>query len=326
MPEPNSFSTLLQPLQDAEAALSIDPSCRSRFLLHDRPTSKVILFFHGFTAVPQQFVAIGQAFFEAGYNVLIPLMPGHGLPGDWNRDRPPPLPHDPRLYQEFGRHWLGQARLFGDQVVIGGLSGGSTLCGWLALAYPTQIDRALLFAPYLGNTNLIVDLVVRTLDIYFEWKTKPGVKSYGYKGFAMPALRAFLELGQTVLDQAEEKPAAPMLIVSSDRDAAVNLKDHQTLFHSVLKHQPQAWYYRFDRSLDVPHNMMTEEEGNHSFALLVSIAKSYVESSLTWAEVESIRDRIRQGETFDRAISELMLQRRTSPELRTMLTLVAEAT
>jgi esterase/lipase len=323
MSEAKLISAIVQQIRSAEDTLPLrDAASCSQLFLHDRPTSKVLLFFHGFTAVPQQFASIGQAFFNAGYNVLIPRLPGHGLAGHWNRDCPPPLPENPQVYQDFGLKWLQYAQVFGDQVVLGGLSGGSTLSAWLALERPQQIDRALLFAAYLKGANIVVDLVVRSLDIYFEWKTKPGSKNFGYQGFHMPALRAFLEIGQEVLHRANNQLAAPMLIVSSEADTAVNSKHHQILFESVLKRQPRSWYYCFDRSLDVPHNMMTQEEGNRCLDLLIAIARSYVESDLTWFELEEIRDRVSEGKTFNSVINELTLECRASPDLQTLTTIV----
>jgi esterase/lipase len=316
-------TTRVKTTQANEDTLGLmDETCRSQFLLHPGLTDKVVLFFHGFTSTPEQFLSIGKVFFKAGYNVLIPRLPGHGLAGDWNSDRPPPLPQDPQLYQQFGLDWLQQAQMLGNSVIIGGLSGGSTLSAWLALECSQQIDRALLFAPYLSNSNIAVDLVVRILDIYFEWKTKPGVASFGYKGFAMPALRVFLDMGQEVLARAKQQPAAPMLIVSSERDSAVSNQDHQILFKSVLTEQPQSWYHCFDRQLDIPHNMMTIAEGNPCVDLLFAIAKAYVESNLTWAEVKAVRDRLVQGQTFEEAIAALNLEQRVSPELQTMVTIL----
>ncbi|MGA7934647.1 MAG: alpha/beta hydrolase, partial [Kovacikia sp.] len=53
----------------------LNQSCRSRFFFQPQPTKRVCLFFHGFTAGPYQFVPMGEAFFRAGYNVLVPLLP-----------------------------------------------------------------------------------------------------------------------------------------------------------------------------------------------------------------------------------------------------------
>lgn len=135
-----TIAAILQQTQAREDALPLlNEACRSRFFFKPNPTEKVCLFLHGFTAGPYQFVPIGEAFFRAGYNVLVPLMPGHGQAGDWNRDNPPPLPTNPQIYQQFVLHWLQQAQTLGKQVVVGGLSSGATLAAHLALEYPQQI-------------------------------------------------------------------------------------------------------------------------------------------------------------------------------------------
>lgn len=90
----------------------------SRFLLQPHRSAKVCLFFHGFTATLQQFLPIAQAFAQLGYNVVIPLLPGHGIAGDWDSDNPPPLPEEPQVYQEFGLYWLQQVQPLGKKVVI----------------------------------------------------------------------------------------------------------------------------------------------------------------------------------------------------------------
>jgi pimeloyl-ACP methyl ester carboxylesterase len=299
----------------------MDEGCRSQFLLQPMPTDRVCLFFHGFTATPAQFARIGREFFQMGYNVLIPLLPGHGLAGEWDRDRPPPLPEDQQVYREFGEYWLQQASAFGNRIVIGGLSGGSTLAAWLTLKHAALIERALLFAPYLSGTNWLVDWCVRSLDIYFAWKPAPGVTSFGYPGFAMPSLRLFLDIGQEVLQQAEQKCVAPLLIVSSERDQAVGRDEHLTLFESALRQQPMSWHHCFDAEWGIGHNMMTEVEGNAVADLVIAIARAFVESDLTWTEVQAIRNRIASGKSFQRAITELNLKQRTSPDLLTLVTM-----
>lgn len=289
----------------------------SQFFIH--PSSdKVCLFFHGFTATPEQFVVIGQAFFKAGYNVLIPLLPGHGMAGDWNKDNPPPLPENKQIYQKFGLQWLQVAKSLGKKVIVGGLSGGSTLAAWLALECPEEIDRTLVFAPYLSGSNKVVDLFVRLFNIYFEWRTEPGLAHFGYDGFVMPALRVFLDMGADVLEQAQKTVAAPMLILSSESDRAVGNREHKALFESTLGFQPKSWYISFDRVWDIPHNMMTVGEGNENLNLLIAVAKAYVKSDLTWAEVTEICDRLRLGNLFDTVIDQLHLRQSVAPELFTV--------
>lgn len=325
MSNSNTIAAIVKETRAREKALPLmNDNCHSRFLLQAQPTSKVCLFFHGFTATPEQFLPIGEAFFQAGYNVVIPLLPGHGIAGDWDSEKPPPLPEEQQTYQKFGLYWLEQVQALGEQVAIGGLSGGSTLAAWLALERPQDIHRALLFAPYLSNSNLIVDLIVKILPIYFQWRTEEGAISYGYDGFVMPALRVFMDMGQDILDRVQTgNAAAPCFVITSDSDRAVDENENQDLYESLVKLQPKCWYYSFDKAFDIPHNMMTKAEGNAYQDLVIAVAKAYVDSDVTWKEVEEIAyQMLLQGKTFDTVVKERNLTQRVSPDLQTLISLL----
>ncbi|MCU0535771.1 MAG: alpha/beta fold hydrolase [Hydrococcus sp. Prado102] len=301
-------------------------ACRSRFFLQPNPAQKVCLFLHGFTAGPYQFAPMGKFFFRAGYNVLIPLMPGHGKAGEWSSNNPPPLPTDPQVYQTFVVQWLQLAQAMGKQVVVGGLSTGATLAAWLARKYPQQIYRTLLFAPYLHNKIKLLDFFVENFPFYFEWFNKDAQGNFGYKGFSIPALRLFLEMGQEIQDRASESLFAPMFILSSASDMVTSDRDHQILFESALKNQPITWYHCFDKALDIHHRMMTKMEGNDYQDLVITLAKAYIDSDLTWAEVLEIGAGIYRGKTFDYVVTELNLGDRVSPDLSVMMAVLNKQT
>jgi esterase/lipase len=317
-------SAVVRDIKAREDALPIrNEACRSRFYFHPAPAAKTCLFFHGFTAGPYQFVPMAESLFRAGYNVLIPRMPGHGLAGDWGKDNPPPLPTKAEDYQKFALQWLQLAQTLGGQIVVGGLSGGGTLTGWLAVERPQVISRAILYAAFLSSSSKVIDLFVRNLDSYNEWvNPKPEAVRYGYNGFMIPALRVFLLMGTDILKRSRRGPIAPTFAISSESDIAVGNHDHRTLFESGVKYQPKCWYQRFDRVLDIPHTMMTQEEGNNYQNLLIAMTKAYIESDLTWSEVEDIGYCMTRGKTFDIAVSELNLGQKVSRDMPTMMTMV----
>jgi esterase/lipase len=318
-------TTIVQQAKKREDALPLlNESCRSQFFFQPQKPRRVCLFLHGFTAGPYQFAPMAATFFKAGYNVLIPLLPGHGQAGNWNSKNPPPLPTDPKVYQQFALQWLEQAQALGEEVIIGGLSAGGTLTAWLALERPQAIDRAILFAAYLSSSSRVLDLFVKKINTYFEWTIAPSrlLGSKGYKGFAVPALRVFLNLGQDILKQSAKQPIAPLLIISSESDLATGSFDHKTLFENALSHQPQTWYNVFSRELAVPHAMLTVEEGNRWASLLPVMTKAFVESSLTWEEVQEIGYRMTQGKTFPSVIAELGWAAKASPDMPAMMTMV----
>lgn len=300
------------------------PLCQPILLFHPQPTPKVCLFFHGFTAAPYQFGPIAKVLYQAGYNVIVPLMPGHGQAGNWGPSQPPPLPQEAKVYQDFALGWLKRVAPLGKTIVVGGLSGGGTLAAWLAQEKPTLVSKSLLFAPYLSGSNLVLDLFTRLSKGYQGWILPPNSPPPpGYPGFMVPALRVFLDMGKQVLDRANtSKSTASMFVISSESDRAVNNMDHRVLFERTLAHQPKTWYLCFDRVQDIPHTMMTQAEGNPHEQLLVQLAKAYVESELTWADLRKIGLRMAKGESCASAVKVLGLQRLVSPALPTLMTML----
>lgn len=317
---PTLTQKIIQDINTQEASLPLlDESCASRFFFHPQPTKKVFLFFHGFTAVPYQFEPLGKALYQAGYNVLIPLQPGHGIAGNWNADNPPPLPDSLHTYTQFCYHWLEIAQTLGEKVIIGGLSTGGVLAANIALEKPEKIEKALLFAPYFGGTNEAVDWFVKLVNIYFKWIRPAGREHFGYEGFEMPKLRILLELGEDILNRVTKQPTAPIFVISSAADQAVDQKEQDQLFKASLNLQPKSWFYTFDKSLKIPHTMMTKEEGNDYLDLLISITKAYIENDITWYELQELRWNIAQGKSFETAIQQLNLAHQVSPSLAVML-------
>jgi esterase/lipase len=317
-------AAIIQQAKKLENTLPIkNEACRPKFFFHPEPTPKVFLLFHGFTAAPYQFEPLGKALFEAGYNVLVPLQPGHGVAGKWDKDNPPPLPSEIEIYQQFAFSWLEVAQKLGNEVIVGGLSTGGNLAAWLALERPQEIDRSLLFAPSLGSNNAVVDFLVEVLPIYFEWLNKDNSGNFGYDGFLIPSFRIFLDMGKEIIERIEKEPAVPMFVIYSESDRAINHQEIEILFEALLKQQPKSWYHRFDKSLEIPHTMMTEAEGNKYQDLLITLVKAYVENDITWDEVIKVGYQILQGKTFEAAVSELDLVDIT-PDLPVLLAVMDE--
>ncbi|MBW4610317.1 MAG: alpha/beta fold hydrolase [Hassallia sp. WJT32-NPBG1] len=317
-------AAIIQQAKNLENTLPIkNEACRPKFFFHPEQTQKIFLFFHGFTAGPYQFEPLGRALFEAGYNVLVPLQPGHGVAGKWDKDNPPPLPSEIEIYQQFALSWLQVAQKLGNQVIVGGLSTGGNLAAWLALERPQQIERSLLFAPSLGSNNAVVDFLVEVLPIYYEWLNKDNSGNFGYDGFLIPSFRIFLDMGKEIIERVEKEPTVPMFVIYSESDRAINHHEIESLFKTLLQQQPKSWYHRFDKSLGIPHTMMTKEEGNKYQDLLITLVKAYVESDITWDELIKVGYLILQGKTFEAAVSELNLVDIT-PDLSVLLAVMDE--
>ncbi|KAF3886237.1 MULTISPECIES: alpha/beta hydrolase [Nostocales] len=317
------IDTIIQRTKAFEDNLPVkNNACRSKFFFHPQPTSKVCLFFHGFTAGPYQFEPIGKILFEAGYNVLVPLQPGHGVAGNWDGHNPPPLPTEAEVYQEFALYWLEVAQTLGEKIIVGGLSTGGNISAWLSLERPQAINKAILFAPYISGTNSLVDLFIEVVPIYVEWLNKDNPGNFGYQGFRVPALRLFLDLGEETLEKVKNQPIAPIFVIVAESDRAIERRELEDLFRNSLQHQPKSWYFSFDKIFDIPHTMMTKSEGNQYQDLLITIAKSYIESDITWFEFMEIGHQILQGKTFETAAKTLNLTQRVSSDLSVMFAVI----
>lgn len=316
-------TAIIEQAKAREDALPVrNDKCRSKFYFQPHLPPKVCLFFHGFTAGPYQFEPLGETLFQAGYNVLVPLQPGHGIAGNWNRDNPPPLPEDPQVYQQFVLEWVQRAKPLGQQLILGGYSTGGTLAAWLAQEYPQQFEKTLLFAPYLSSSLPLTNWLIEILPFYYEWLNKDNPGNFGYDGFRMPATRLFLDMGQEILDRAKVTPATPILMISSESDHSTNLEEQRELFEAILNYHPNSWYHCFDKEKHIPHTMMTKLEGNNYITQLLMITKSYIDSDLTWGEVKAIGNHMLQGKTFNAAVDELNLTQQVSPELSMIITLL----
>src|SRR5262245_52939363 len=57
----------------------ISPVCRTRGLLHGRPTEQVVILVHGLTNCARQWAPFGDLLYQRGCNVLLARMPRHGF-------------------------------------------------------------------------------------------------------------------------------------------------------------------------------------------------------------------------------------------------------
>src|SRR5260370_30125005 len=108
---------------------NVNPVCRTRLYVHGRRTERSVVLLHGFTNCPQQFDDLGKAFYELGWNVLIPRYPRHGY-SDRLTNSVAELRAD-MLIALANRSAEAGAGL-GERLTAAGLSLSRTLTGYLA--------------------------------------------------------------------------------------------------------------------------------------------------------------------------------------------------
>src|ERR1043165_7550005 len=101
-----SYEAAIKEIKSMQAADNEDlvhDVCITKLFDHGASTEHVLVLFHGFSTCPEQFNDLGKQYFDAGYNVLIPRLPYHGL-----KDR---------LTDALGHLTAEELASFGDKVV-----------------------------------------------------------------------------------------------------------------------------------------------------------------------------------------------------------------
>jgi esterase/lipase len=282
-----------EPIQDYTAAVSaidailavesvkeLNPACGTKLLTHGDKTERAVVFVHGFTNCPEQFVTLGEQFFDQGYNVFIPRMPHHGL-----ADR---LTTDPaRLTAEelvrFGDNTVDISQGLGEEITYVGLSGGGNVAAWVAQHRP-DVDHAVLIAPMLG-VLMLPDYVVKpvinaaltlpNLSIWWDPATRENVPGpdYTYPRFASKAIGQLLRLGYEVQQVARNLAPATdsILTISNEADPAVNNDVLEKLVDKWRKNGNAVVTYQFPDDLRLPHDLIDPNQPEQQVELVYPI-------------------------------------------------------
>jgi carboxylesterase len=258
----------IQAIQTEESSLDLHPECVSNLLTHGEKTDKVIVLLHGFTACPEQFAALGQEYFERGYNVYIPRVPRHGFN---NRQGDPLKGLSAEEMAEFAHQSADIAQGLGDQVIVSGLSGGGAITTYLSQER-ADVDLAAPIAPFLGIKFIprplnrpFTNLMLLLPDLWQWWdpikkENNPFTASYAYARYPLHALLQNMRLGYATEEDAKKvRPASERIIlVTNDNDPSVN--------NAVVAEFEQMWrdhgdenlvVFSFAKSLNLPHDLIS---------------------------------------------------------------------
>lgn len=255
----------------------LNPVCYTSTLTHGEKTENVIVLFHGFTSCPKQMAVLGEQLYDHGYNVLIPLQPHHG---ELDRINNTTNQISSEELAAFAMESVDIARGLGDNVTVAGISGGGALSVWLAQERD-DIQTAMPIAPFLGIRFIptplnrpVANLLDHIPNIPQWWdpvkkENNPYTGEYQYPRYGTHGLAEYLRLGFAAERDAKvEAPAAKIIMVSNASDPSVS--------NGIIDQFIQLWEqheqagdgdiesFRFDKSLDLPHDVITPErfEGN----------------------------------------------------------------
>lgn len=220
---------------------AVKPGNEARILSHGKSTKHVIVLIHGLSDSPHYVSAIGKRFYQEGFNVIIPLLPAHGLkePGLKMED------------YELNKKWKAEvdtdvnaAKYFGDVISMGGFSTGGALSVNKLLRNPRTIKGAL----YLFSVALDLGLFIhgssrmpfaQTIARYTDGDNYPGIGTnpYRYPNISTLSGIKLIEIVNELWSLVEGKKIPnPIFIAHSVHDARVDFNGIRTfLTQHVVK-------------------------------------------------------------------------------------------
>jgi len=203
-----------------------------RIFCHGKLTNDVIILTHGLSDSPHFVKAIGEAFYHAGCNVILTLLPGHGLKdaGDKMRQE-----HLKKKWKHEIDTAVKAAKCFGKRISLGGFSTGACLSVNKAIRNPKMISGGLfLFSAALdlgyvahgSNYMPFAHTIARYTDEKFESiGTNPYRYPYINNAAGVEVVRLVDETWNLLGDK---KIKQPVFIAHSVHDARVHFAGIQT--------------------------------------------------------------------------------------------------
>ncbi len=287
-----------------EAKLPLQQGSESRLWAHaDRPSHGTIVMYHGFTAGTWQYDLLGKRAYDAGYDVFVPRLPGHGLKTQAGVEDPGALLTGPRWreYVEFGDRTIALARKLGGPLATVGLSVGANVALAMAERHP-DVTRTVAYAPFLwpwdGRVQALFNLAhnldrlgkpgqgvgdafnpyVMTWGEECRLETLSG-KRPGHSFFPGGAAYAATELGRQVIADAPRAGTALQIYATAIDDAAEE---------GAIRKLFAAWgarekgFYYYPREEAIPHPMLhpQEDKGRGHTQALYEMTLRFLESGV----------------------------------------------
>ncbi|MCF2948673.1 lysophospholipase [Paraglaciecola aquimarina] len=222
-------------------------------LHHGKVTPKVMVLFHGLSDSPFYLKSIAQALYNQGHNVVVALLPGHGLK---NAD----------LHMQdyaLSDHWRTHVSTImdfsvnlGEQSYMGGFSTGGVLATEYMLLNPEASQGLLLFS---GALALQPNIETLTSVWGIQWLMKildgeytgQGTNPYKYSSVARFAAGELMEVITSVRDLIRQnKPNMPIFAAHSEADITIPIEGVKNL---LAENSGESVSFFIDRKLDVCH-------------------------------------------------------------------------
>lgn len=251
----------------AQEPLDMKQVCRLYLLSHEKKMERAIILVHGYTNCPKQFLALGQRFYDLGYNVLIAPLPYHGLADSMTGQQARLRAMD---LVRFADAVVDITQGLGRKVDIAGISGGGLIAAYAA-QYRKDVNCATLLAPAFGlkqipaqMTAVFVHLLSLLPNVFIWWDPlhkQAGAIRHAYPRFSTHALAQTLLLGMAVRSAARRQApcASRLLVVTNAHDPGVNNGLIAAILRDWRRHHSAVTTYEFPAYLKLEHDFIEPE-------------------------------------------------------------------
>ena len=273
-------------IQDLDGP-NVNPLCRTRVYAHGERVERSLVLLHGFTNCPQQMDALGEQFFDQGWNVVIPRYPRHGYTDRLNTS----------IAELRAEHLIAVANRsagigagLGRRLTVAGLSLGAVLTGHLAQTRE-GIERAVLIAPMLGLKPIpgavltAASMLAPRLPNFYMWwdanlKDRLG-PPYGYPRFATHAYAALFEVGRMLVSAARKTPpkSHTTVVVTNAAEPRLDNRFTYRLIESWRAHGAPIETYEFPISDHLPHDLIDPGNAAQNTALVYPVITRLIEGA-----------------------------------------------
>jgi pimeloyl-ACP methyl ester carboxylesterase len=207
------------------------------------PETPTVVLMHGLTMTPDQFAWVGGVLRDAGYRVLLPLMPDHGRTDGSSAALADVRAEDLTAWAD---SVIDIAHGFGGPVWVLGLSAGGLMASWCARVRP-EVTRVAAIAPFAaphGYRWSIVRMAARLEGMlpatmhYWDpvLQADAELSPYGYPGFPLRGASAYMRVSEALRDGrlAQQPNLESAVLVLNDGDDQVSDPRARELFRSAF--------------------------------------------------------------------------------------------
>ena len=223
----------------------------------------------------------------AGYRVLVPRWPEHGVANMLAE----PRPVDPQQLADFGMGTTAIALGLDKRTIVGGLAGGATLAMWVA-EHNAGVQRVVALTPFLGPVAVPTPVshaagnlmrFLPNVDVWWDFSLKDAdqVPPYSYAKYATRTLAGLMSIASTL---GTTRSNAYIVHVLNPADESVNPATVRVLVGQQRDAGDRVSIYKFPSSLHAPHYVDPDDPANRidaTFPALIDLFTAGVTGLLT---------------------------------------------